>query len=493
MNIPQIITNICSHIIESGYEAYIVGGCVRDRIRGVEPKDWDIATNALPEQILACFEGQEVRAVYENAFGTVGLVYEQEPLNSPLRTIEITTYRTEGDYSDSRHPDSVQFVSHIEDDLARRDFTVNAIAYNVITNEFVDPFHGIKDIGSMTLRTVGNPVDRFTEDALRIMRCIRFIGQLGFTCESETLAVVSQTVHLLENVSQERIRDEFVKIIESPAPAMSLMLLHKLRGMKYVIPELLEGDGCEQKGEHIYDVLNHLLYALQHAADKGYSFHVRLSALLHDIGKPRTRRYDPTKAGGKGKYTFYGHEVVGAKMSREILKRLKFSRETIEIIEKFVRWHMFFSDPEKITLSAVRRLIRNVSAENIWELMKVRECDRVGMNKVEAPYRLRKYFAMIEEVLHDPIDVKMLAINGDYMIAEMNMKPGRRMGCILQALLEEVIEDPSKNELMFLVKRVGELDLLSDKELEDIADSARRVVDDVESKNVQSLHVKHRV
>lgn len=492
-SIPSNVTRVTEILHSAGFEAYLVGGCVRDSIMGVTPKDWDIATNALPEQIVAAFEQSELRVVYENTFGTVGIVFEDEPHESNVREIQVTTYRTETGYSDSRHPDSVNFVSDINQDLARRDFTINAIAYNPVSHETIDPFEGIKDIKDKCIRAVGEPELRFTEDALRILRLIRFAAQLGFTCNAETITAAHKLIDSIKNVSRERIRDEFIKIINSDRPGIGILFLVKLGGMKHVIPELLEGDGCEQKGEHIYDVLNHMVHALQHAADKGFSFHVRLAALLHDIGKPRTRRWDGTKAGGAGKYTFYGHEVVGAKMTKKILEDLKFSRETIDLVTTYVRWHMFFSDPEKITLSAVRRLVRNVGVENIWEQMKVRECDRVGMKKVEAPYRLRKYFAMIEEVLHDPIDVKMLKINGDYMISVLHMKPGRRMGWILHALLEEVIENPEKNTQEFLVKRTHELDLLPDDELKTLGEQAREVKDEKEEELVQQLHVKHRV
>lgn len=493
INIPENVSQLCRLLQANGFESYLVGGCVRDTIMKREPKDWDIATNALPEQMVSLFESNNLRAVYENDFGTVAVVFEELPLESVSRTIEVTTYRTEGEYLDSRHPSELSFVSDITIDLARRDFTVNAIAYDPEKLVFIDPHQGLKDIESKCLRAVGNPIERFTEDALRIMRCIRFTAQLGFTCDSETLAAAATLIDKLEFVSRERIRDEFIKIINSGSPAMALMLLARMDGMKHLIPELLEGDGCEQKGEHVYDVLNHLLYALQHAADRGFTFDIRLAALLHDIGKPRTRRWDGTKAGGAGKYTFYGHEVVGAKMSKKILENLKFPRETVERIVNFVRWHMFFSDPEKITLSAVRRLIRNIGPENIWDLMKVRECDRVGMKKVEASYRLRTFFAMIEQVINDPIDVKMLKINGDYMISELSMKPGRRMGWILHALLEEVIENPEKNTLEFLVKRTLELDQLSDPDLKELGEQAKETKEEAQEEQVAEFHAKHHV
>lgn len=491
--LPSNVQVVCDLLVSQNYEAFLVGGCVRDSFMGVKPKDWDVATNALPDDVSHIFEKQGFRVVAENQFGTVKVIFEKESFDSDVREIEITTYRTDGDYKDGRHPETVSYVNTIEEDLARRDFTVNAIAYNPVSREIVDPFSGISDINQKVLRAVGNPVKRFTEDALRIMRLVRFSAQLGFMCNKETLEAAQELGNTLELVSRERIRDELTKMINSDQPALGMMLLVKLNLMQYVIPELLEGDGCEQKGEHIYDVINHLFYALQHAANKKFSFEIRLAALFHDIGKPRTRRWDGSKADGKGKYTFYGHEVIGAKMTKKILENLKFSRETTERVTKFVRWHMFFSDTEQISLSAVRRLVANVGKENIWDLMKVRECDRVGMNKKEAPYRLRKYFAMIEEVLHDPIDVKMLKINGEIMINELHMKPGPEMGWILHALLEEVIEDPTKNIKEFLVKRASQLFQLSRETLKELGEKGRKIKEEEESKLVEELHVKHGV
>jgi poly(A) polymerase/tRNA nucleotidyltransferase (CCA-adding enzyme) len=233
--------------------------------------------------------------------------------------------------------------------------------------------------------------------------------------------------------------------------------------------------------------LEHLFYACQHAADKDYPFHVKLAALFHDIGKPRTKRP------GKLKPTFYGHEVVGAKMTQKIMERLKFPKADIELVTKYVRWHMFFSDTESITLSAVRRMIQNVSRENIWDLMKVRECDRVGMAKTEAPFRLRKYFAMIEECLRDPISVSQLAIDGNYLMHTLHVKPGRRMGWILHTLLEEVLEDPSKNTVENLSARVKQLEELSDVELMKLGEAGKEKKEELEELEVHKLHVKHKV
>ncbi|MFM7088710.1 MAG: CCA tRNA nucleotidyltransferase, partial [Candidatus Paceibacterota bacterium] len=486
-HIPPEVTQVISTLEKAGFEVYLVGGCVRDLIMGRVPKDWDLTTNAKPEQIIPLFE----KTVYENNFGTVGVCIPvdnvsrethnnvsyvtsnsvpHETRNTVLKKyssdasdgvthvtkeelsgdllhetkeyiiVEITPYRIEAKYSDFRHPDEVLFSDKLEDDLKRRDFTVNAMAMDS-KGHITDIYKGQEDLKNKVLRTVGSPDDRFNEDALRMLRAVRFACQLGFTVSHETSESIFHNNALLKKISTERIRDEFSKIILSDNPATGMMMLEKFGVLPHFMPELLDGVGCEQGGEHIYDVWNHLLHALQHAADKGWGLEIRLAALFHDIGKPKTRRP------GVKKPTFYGHEVVGARMARKIMERLKFTKKETDLVETLVRNHMFFSDTEQITLSAVRRIIAKVGVKHIWDLMNIRECDRVGMKKKEAPYRLRKYFAMIEEALRDPISVKQLKIDGNYLMNTLHMKPGPRMGWVLNALLEEVLEEPAKNEV----------------------------------------------
>jgi tRNA nucleotidyltransferase (CCA-adding enzyme) len=509
--IPKEVSHVTNTLEKGGFDAYLVGGCVRDLVMGRQPKDWDVTTNAKPNQIIELFE----KTIYENNFGTVGVCI---PLDSgvPYETreggvaretpqervlpagqapeymiIEVTPYRTESNYTDFRHPDEVKFSDKIEQDLERRDFTINAMAFN--KNALMDIYGGLKDIKDTTIRAVGNPDERFTEDALRMLRAVRFACQLNFSLSTETMESILKNSDLIKKISAERIRDEFVKIIMSPNPASGVVMLQKFNLLKNIIPELEEGIGCEQLGEHIFDVWDHLLHALQHTADKNLSLELRLSALFHDIGKPRTRRFDSTKAGGKGKYTFYGHEVVGARMAKKIMERLKFSNKEIDMVEKMVRNHMFFSDTEVITLSPVRRIIAKVGAENIWHLMSVREADRVGMKKKEAPYRLRKYFAMIEEALRDPISVSALKIDGEYMIKELGIKPGPRMGWILHALLEEVLDAPEKNTVEHLSELVKSLNMLGDAELRTLGERGKEKKEEVEDEAVAKLHEKHGV
>ena len=523
--IPDYVTCVTEKLEKAGFEAFLVGGCVRDLIMGRDSKDWDITTNAKPEEIIPLFE----KTIYENTFGTVGVVFENvspetpnlEPITSNLKPIivEVTPYRTEAKYSDFRHPDEVKFSDNIEDDLKRRDFTINAMAFNISKGQIIDFYKGQQDIKDKIIRAVGNPNDRFQEDALRMLRAIRFSTQLDFVVSHETMQAIVDNARLIENVSSERIRDEFTKIIMSDNSVVGITMLQKLGLLKYIIPELEEGIGCEQKGGHIFDVWEHSLHALDNATKKKWSLEIRLSALFHDIGKPRSRRNTlPSKLqsdlsgprtredkgsdhakshsnfSGKTKpYTFYGHEVVGARITKQIMERLKYPRGTTEKVLSFTRNHMFFSDTEKITLSAVRRVIQHVGKENIWDLMKVRECDRVGMKKAEAPYRLRKYFAMIEEVLHDPISVGQLAIDGEYMINVLHMKPGPRMGWILNSLLEEVLDDPTKNTEEHLGELVKSLDMLGDAELKTLGERGKIKKDELESKEIEKLHAKHGV
>jgi tRNA nucleotidyltransferase (CCA-adding enzyme) len=502
--IPSYVTHVTETLERAGYEAFIVGGCVRDLLLGRTPKDWDVTTNATPEEIIPLFE----KTIYENKFGTVAVVVTHVTPDSvsretnidvthvtedPKYIVEVTPYRTESTYSDARHPDEVKFSKKIEDDLMRRDFTINAMAYGISREVLIDLYKGQEDLKDKTIRTVGNPTERLTEDALRMLRAVRFSVQLGFSISHETMQAIMESADLLQKVSAERIRDEFEKIVLSTEPAVGVGMLQKFGLLKHFIPELEEGIKCDQLGEHIYDVYEHLLHALQHAAEKGWSLEVRIAALFHDIGKPRTRRYDATKAGGKGKYTFYGHEVVGARMADKIMTRMKFPKKSIDLVVKLVRQHMFFSDTETITLSAVRRVVQKVGKENIWTLMEIRECDRVGMKKKEAPYRLRKYHAMIEEVLRDPISVGQLAIDGGIMMGELGIQPGPRMGWILHALLEEVLDDPKLNTRAHLDKRVGELDQLSDTELRALGEKAKEAKEELEEEEVAKLHAKHGV
>jgi len=481
--IPKEVTRVTKTLEKAGFEAYLVGGCVRDLLLDRKPKDWDITTNAKPEEILELFE----HTFYENNYGTVGVVSD-ETLDETLKTIEITPYRLEKRYSDSRHPDSVSFSNKLEDDLKRRDFTINALAYNILKDKLVDLYKGQEDLKDKTIRTVGKAEDRFKEDALRVLRAIRLAIELVFTVNIETEKAIIKYAGNLKNISQERIRDEFIKILMSKMPMDGLILAQKLSLLQYIVPELEKGMEEKQKGAHIYTIWEHNLRALQHSADRDWSLNIRLSALLHDIAKPHTKRWHKEKE----EWTFYGHDVVGERVSREILTRLRFSNQTIDIVTKLVRNHLFFSDIDKITLSAVRRIIRNVGPENVWDLMKLRACDRIGMGRPkENPYRLRKYKAMVEEAMKDPVSVKMLKIDGNRIIEVTRETPGPKIGFVLNALMEEVLDDPKLNTPGYLEKKTKELIKLPLEELKALGEKGKEKKEGREAEEIKNIRDKH--
>lgn len=461
-----------------------MGGCVRDLFLGRTPKDWDVTTNAKPEDIQRLFP----ESFYENDFGTVGIKTGSE--DERLAIVEVTPYRTETEYSDKRRPDAVSFGDSLEEDLARRDFTVNAIAYDESKGQIVDPYKGQKDIEAKVLRTVGIPAERFEEDALRLMRAVRLVAELEFALDSETAAAIQEKGVNLKHVSRERIRDEFVRILNSDQPMQALVLAQQLGILEYISPSLTQGIGIEQNQAHSYDVFGHLMRSLQHAADKGWDFDIRLAALFHDVSKPAVRQWSDDKKD----WTFHAHEVVGARVTKHALEDLKFSRETIEKVTKLVRWHMFFSDPDQITLSAVRRMIRNVGEENIWDLLNLRICDRIGTGRPkEQPFRFRKYKAMVEEALRDPISVGLLKTDGNHIMSTFHVEPGPTLGWVLNALLEDVLEDPAKNTQEYLDSRTKELLALKPEKLKELGDSGRKKREEAEEEELRKIHAKHHV
>src|SRR3989338_1228819 len=490
-DLPKEVVTISDTLKKAGFEAYLIGGCVRDLILKRKPKDWDFTTNATPEEIAAVFDN----TFYENTYGTVGVVNESVE-DETLKVVEVTPYRLESGYSDKRRPDNVQWSKKLEDDLQRRDFTINAIALEVRETSgqlhkghLVDLYKGQEDLGRKTLRTVGDPHARFSEDALRMLRAIRISTELGFIIESETASAIVKYAHLLKEIAHERIREEFERIIMSDNPMVGIILSQKLGILQYVVPELEKSIGVEQNQAHAYHVWEHLVRSLQHAADKKWSLEIRLAALFHDISKPETRR-----ASRETKWTFYGHDVVGSRVTQKILTRLKFPVKLIETVTKLVRWHMFFSDTEQITPSAVRRLLAKVGQDNVWDLMNLRICDRIGTGRPkENPYRLRKYKAMLEEVMRDPVSVGMLKIDGNKVMGVTHVTPGPKVGHILNALMEEVLENPKLNDEMFLVKRSVELSELSEKELKTLADKGKERKDKLEEKNIKEIRGKYHV
>ncbi len=481
--IPPEVKIVGDNLRKAGYESYLVGGCVRDLIVGLEPKDWDITTNATPEQIQAVFPD----SFYENEYGTVGVKTNSE--DPRLAIVEVTPYRTESGYSDKRRPDSVEFGTSLLGDLARRDFTVNAIALDEDRGQIVDPYDGQKDIKDKLIRAVGNPSERFSEDALRMLRAVRLVAELGFGIDGATAAAISENSEHLSHVSRERVRDELVRILSSSQPMIALVLANQLGMLKYINADLIRGIGVEQNQAHSYDVFEHLMRTMQHAADKDWNFDIRLAGLFHDISKPETRRKNE-----KGEWTFHGHEVVGSRVTKKALEDLHFSRETIDKVVKLVRWHMFFSDPEQITLSAVRRMIKNVGEENIWDLLNLRICDRIGTGRPkEQPFRFRKYKAMVEQALRDPISVTMLKTGGVHIMEKFHVEPGPRIGWALNALLEEILDDSAKNTEEYLDKRTEELLKMPDEELKKLGESGKQKREAAEDEEVRQIMAKHHV
>lgn len=514
-NIPKEVINIIETLADAGFEAYIVGGCVRDLIMDRKPTDWDVTTNAKPEEVQKLFAD----SFYENTFGTVGVktrttrgldadskTQTDSEADHSLDIVEVTTYRTESKYTDKRHPDEIKFAKTLEEDLQRRDFAMNAMAarnkkYERRSKkqeerskdenddsdlEIIDPFDGQKDIENKIIRAVGNAEERFGEDALRMLRAVRFAATLGFAIEKKTLEAITKLADNLKLISTERVRDELCKLVMGERAQEAIELLRHSGLLKYIIPELLEGVDVGQNLHHIYTVWEHNLRALGYACQKKYSLEIRLASLLHDVGKPRSKRGDGYHS------TFYGHEVIGARMGEKILYRLKFPKEQAEKIIKLIRFHLFYYNPGEVTETSVRRLVANIGKENVEDLLKVREADRIGSGTPKAvPYKLRHLKFMIDKVARDPISPKMLKINGNDIMELLTILPGPKVGMIMNALMEEVLEDPSKNTREYLESRSLKLMALSEEELSQLAKQGKLKTMESEEEEVGKIKAKH--
>ena len=483
--LPRTVRTVAEVLHGAGFDAYIVGGCVRGLIMNCPVADWDFTTNATPEQIQELFD----HTVYENAYGTVGVVFDdaEEPSE---KVIEVTPYRKEAGYTDNRRPDSVEFGVSLKEDLARRDFTINALGYSPITEELVDLHGGIADLHSGLIRAVGDAEERFGEDALRMMRAVRIVTQLGGTIEEKTFQAIRKHATALATIAAERVRDEFVKILMSDTPADGIFLLRETGLLEHIIPELLAGVSVEQNQAHKYDVFEHNVRTLEHARVKELSLELRLAALLHDVSKPETREWSADRQD----WTFHTHEVVGARVARKILKRMKFSKHIVESASLLVRWHMFFSDTEQISLTAVRRMVARVGVQNIWDLIDLRMCDRIGTGRPkEQPYRLRKYISMVEEVLRETITPGTLVVDGTVLMRELALKPGPLIGNILHILLAEVLADPGKNTEELLLARAKELSALPEEEVAVLGREGKLRRMEEEQEELEKIRRKHGV
>lgn len=481
IKIPAELQKMNSLFEAAGFEAYLVGGAVRDEFMGKGAHDWDVATNAKPEEVIKIFR----RVI------PTGIKHGTVTVHFMKQAIEVTTFRTESDYSDGRHPDKVEYAGHIEEDLSRRDFTMNAMAASLKDGHIVDPYGGAEDIQKKTIRAVGQPQERFMEDGLRPVRAVRFASQLDFKIEESTWAAILREDILKKaaGISLERFRDEFCKILLSPLPSVGLKLLEESGLLKIFVPELLEGRGCvqsDERGFHDFDVLDHNFYACdgavlrgdcsqgQNAAaaapadmslsergnDSDRLLILRLAALFHDVAKPACKRAE------EGKITFYNHDIAGAKTAREIMVRLKFSNAQIDAVCHLIKEHMFnyesfWSD------AAVRRFVQRVGAQNIDALFDLRLADIYGMHKVPVRMhdtavcgKLLELRERVDGVLRQKsaMGLKDLAVNGGDLIA-LGVPAGKKMGAILRELFEAVTDDPAMNSrdaLLALAKNLWE-------------------------------------
>lgn len=439
IKLPEKVKYIIETIENAGFEAYAVGGCVRDSLLQRTPDDWDITTSAKPEQIKTLFPRTIDTGIRH---GTVTVMLQREGF-------EVTTYRVDGEYEDSRHPKEVTFTSKLTEDLKRRDFTINAMAYNE-TQGLIDVFDGIGDIEKKRIRCVGRAAERFTEDALRIMRAIRFSAQLGYSIEEETKGAICQLASALKNISAERIQTELVKLAVSPHPEY-LRLAFETGVTAVIFPEFDKMMETKQNNiHHCYSVGEHTLCSMQHIRPEKV---LRLAMLFHDISKPDTRTTDES-----GVDHFYGHPELGEERTREILKRLKFDNDTVSKVTKLVKVHDYEIPP---TLKGMRHAMHKVGEEPMSDLLEVKEADMLAQSQYrreEKAEHLKKLKELYREVLEkkDCVSLKTLAVTGNDLIA-CGIKPGREIGELLRKLLEMVIENPECNTKEYLLKKAAEI------------------------------------
>jgi tRNA nucleotidyltransferase (CCA-adding enzyme) len=436
--VPEEVLAVCRRLRGKGYEAHLVGGGVRDMLLGRKPADFDVATDARPEEVRDLF-GATFAIPTGIKHGTVTVL----TTSAAYRHVEVTTFRGEGVYLDGRRPSSVTYVKLLRDDLARRDFTMNAVAYDPIDDRLSDPFDGQGDLARRLIRAVGDPLERFGEDGLRPMRAVRQAAQLGFSIEPATHAAIPRSLEVVRKVSAERIRDELLKLLASPQPSRGLELMRETGLLAEVIPELLEGVGCTQNRFHKHDVYGHTLAVVD--ATEGDAV-VRLGALLHDVGKPRARQ---PREGAPGEYSFFKHEYVGRDMADAICRRLKLPNADRERVVGMVAHHMFYYASDWSD-GAVRRFVRNVGGgEALDALFALRKGDVAGRGFGEDPEgeigELQSRIATVaasDAALH----VTDLRINGGDVMRLLGLPPGREVGQVLERLLERVIDDASLNE-----------------------------------------------
>jgi tRNA nucleotidyltransferase (CCA-adding enzyme) len=448
--VPQEVRELCQRLKEAGHRSWIVGGCVRDELlrqgaadAAVVRGDWDIATSARPEQVTKLFRRVIPTGIQH---GTVTVLLGKQQY-------EVTTLRGETSYTDGRRPDSVYFVDDIKDDLARRDFTINAIAYDVLEDRLIDPFDGARDLAARTLRAVGDPAQRFAEDGLRVLRGARFVATLDVELETETARAIEPSLGSYRKVSAERIRDEWLKTMKARAPSRAFTVMKDHGLLAVTAPEMLESVGCEQNRYHAFDVWGHAMACLDAAPGEPV---LRVAALLHDVGKPRSRAFSEKTQD----YTFYEHERIGAEMVEPLLSRLRFSNEQRQHVVALVRHHLICYD-QSWSDAAVRRWLRRVTPELVPDLYLLNEADVRGKGRDVSGdlASLTALKAHVERVLSAgaAFSIRDLAIDGRVLMQELGIKPGPDLGRILKSLLDEVVEEPSKNERTALLERARAL------------------------------------
>lgn len=445
--IPPFVEEVLEKFEKKDFEIYVVGGAVRDLLQGRSVDDWDFTTNATPKQIQKVFPD----SFYDNKFGTVGIA--QDGQENPL---EITTFRTEHGYSDARRPDKVKWGKTLKEDVKRRDFTINAMALKKENGEFelMDHFNGKDDLDKKIIKAVGDPNERFGEDALRMMRAVRIASELGFAIEEETLAAIKKNAGLIEKIAKERVKDELFKILESPFPFEGMTIFRNVGLMQEILPELEKTFGVEQKSpgrHHIYDVGTHSMLSLKHVAERNEDPLVRFATLIHDIGKPQT--YKKLK---NGTITFYNHEIVGTTIAKRIAERLRFSNKETGRLIRLVRYHQFTVD-EKQTDKAIRRFIRKVGLEHVDDMLSLRVGDRLGGGARETSWRLEEFKKRLVEVQKQPFSVLDLKIKGDDVMKTLNLEPGPKVGKILEKLFKEVEDKKIPNEKEVLIESLKKI------------------------------------
>lgn len=442
VSLPEEVLEIIKKVKKAGFEIYIVGGAVRDLLMGKFVRDWDYTTNALPEKIVELFED----SFYDNKFGTVGIPSKDRD----LKPHEITTYRTEHGYSDARRPDKVVWGKTLEEDLKRRDFTINAMALQF--NKIIDPHKGQADLKEKLIRAVGDPGERFAEDALRMMRAVRIAAELGFKIEEKTKSAIKMNAKLINKIAKERVRDELLKTLSSLNPYDGMTMFQATGLMQQILPELEKTFGVEQRSpgrHHIYDVGTHSMMSLKNC--KSADPITRLATLIHDIGKPQTYKKQDS-----GTITFYNHEVVGARIAKKIAERLRLSNKQKDKLWRLTRWHQFTVD-ERQTDSAIRRFLVKVGLENVEDMLALRVGDRLGGGARETSWRLEEFKRRLIEVQKQPFTVHDLKLSGHDVMKILRLRSGPKVGEILQKLYDDVVEKRVPNEKKALLKRLKSL------------------------------------